>query len=109
MDEVCEYISTMALAKEEYAHAHNRGIETISENADAKETAEVELEIQVGIGGESIEEGEDKDNEDKDEDEHCEDEIEQLLDGMCSDQIIDEMQAIFDNFNFFLTSVIQKE
>ena len=58
----------------------------------------VELESQVGIGGNSIEEGEDEDNEDQDEDEHYEDEIEQLLDGMYADELIDEMQARVGGF-----------
>ena len=48
------------------------------------------MESRVEIIGESIEKGEDEYHKDSDEDEHCEDEIEQLLDGMCSDQIIDE-------------------
>ena len=56
------------------------------------------MEIQVVIGGDSIEEGEDEDYEYQDEDEHCKDEIEQLLDGMCADEIIDEIQARVDNF-----------
>ena len=78
----------MALAQAESSYTHNRGLETNAENADAKETAEVELEGQVGLGGESIEEGEHEDNEDQDEDDHCEDEIDQLLDGTCADEII---------------------
>ena len=56
------------------------------------------MESQVGISGDNIEEGEDEDNEDQDQDENCEDEIEQLLDGMCADEIIDEMQARVDDF-----------
>ena len=55
MDEVCEYIATMSLVPEESSYAHNRGLETIFKTSDAKETAEVELESQVGISGESIE------------------------------------------------------
>ena len=39
---------------------------SVSENADSKETAEIELESQFGISGEIIEEGEDEDNEDQD-------------------------------------------
>ena len=74
-----------------------------------KKTAEVELESQVRISGESIEEGEDEDNEDQDEDELCEDEIEKLLDGICADKIIDEMQARVDDFGQILKSVILKE
>ena len=34
--EVCEDIATMELAQEESAYDHNRGLETISANADAK-------------------------------------------------------------------------
>ena len=72
-----------------------------------KKTAEVELESQVRISGESIEEGEDEDNEDQDEDELCEDEIEKLLDGICADKIIDEMQARVDDFGQILKSVFK--
>ena len=90
MDEVCEDIATMALAQVESAYAHNRGLEIVAANDDAKEMAEVELESQVGIGGEIIEEGEVEDHNDQDEYEHYEDEIEQLLDGMCADEIIDK-------------------
>ena len=43
------------------------------------------MEGQVGISDESIEGGEEEGHEDQDEDEHCEDEIENLLDGMCAD------------------------
>ena len=89
LDEVCEDIATMALSQEESTYAHNRGIETIATNADAKETVEVELERRVGIGGESIKEGEDEYHECQDEYENCEDNIEHLLDGMYADEIID--------------------
>ena len=71
--------------------------------------AEFELESQVGIGDESIEEGEYEDHEDQDEDEHYDDEIEKLMYGMRADEIIDEMQARVDNFGNILTYVIQKE
>ena len=91
MDEVCEDIATMSLAQAESAYAHNRGFETIDANDDTKEMAEVELESQVGVGGERIEEGEDEYHKDQDEDKHCEYEIEQLLYGICADEIIDEM------------------
>ena len=47
--------------------------------------AEFELESQVGIGDESIEEGEYEDHEDQDEDEHYDDEIEKLMYGMRAD------------------------
>ena len=67
------------------------------------------MEIQVGIGGEVIDEGEDEDHEEQDEDENCEDEIEQLLYGICDDEIIYEMQACVSNFGQVLTSVIKKE
>ena len=43
MDEVCEGIATMELDRAESEYAHNRGLETIAKNTDAKETAEVDL------------------------------------------------------------------
>ena len=99
----------MSLVPEESAYAHNRGLEIIAPNYDAKETVEAELEIQVGIGGDIIEEGEDEDHKDQGEDEQCQDEIEQLLGGICADKIIYEMQERVDDFGQILTSVIQKE
>ena len=85
MDEVCEDIATMEPDQEESTYAHNRGLENIYSNANVKETAEVELEIPVGIFGEIIEEDEDEDHEHQDEDKNCEDEIEKLLNRMCAD------------------------
>ena len=79
----------MAFSQAKYLYAHNRGLETFAENSDAKETAEVELESQVGISGEIIEESEYEDHKDQDEDGHCEDEIDQLLDGMSPAETID--------------------
>ena len=40
VDELCKYITTMALAHAESAYAHNRVLETIAESSDAKEMAE---------------------------------------------------------------------
>ena len=67
------------------------------------------MESQVRISGGSIEEGEHEYHEYLYEDEHCEDEIEHLLDGMCDNQIVDEMQARVEDFGQILTSIIQKE
>ena len=64
VDELWKDITTMALDQAEYSYSHNRWLETISANADAKETAEIKLESQVVISGESIEEDEYKDHED---------------------------------------------
>ena len=36
MDEVCEDIAKMALAQEESAYAHKRGLENVAANTDAK-------------------------------------------------------------------------
>ena len=36
MNEVCGDIATMALAQAESAYSHNRGLETIAEDSDAK-------------------------------------------------------------------------
>ena len=99
----------MVLAQAESSYSHNRGFETIYANDDEKKTAEIELESQFGISGEIIEEGEDEDNEDQDYGQHCEDEIEQLLDRICADEIIDKIKADVEDFENFKTSVIQKE
>ena len=88
----------MVLAQAESSYSHNRGFETIYANDDEKKTAEIELESQVVIGGEIIEEGEYGDHQDQDQYEHCEDENDQLLDGMCPAETIDEIQARVNDF-----------